>query len=122
MLRAKTKFMPFVKVGSLGELAPGSVMEAMVHGEPYAVCNLGGELRAFEGTCPHAGGPLGEGAIDGENLVCPWHDWAYNCRTGVNTYDETVRLASFPVKVEGDDILIDVPLARAEEEKPAGAA
>lgn len=101
--------MPFVKVGSLRELAPGTVMEAVAGGEPYAICNIAGELRAFEGTCPHAGGPLGEGVIDGENLVCPWHAWEYNCRTGVNTYDETVRLASFPLKVEGDDILIELP-------------
>src|SRR5215469_70549 len=101
--------MPFVKVGSLRELAPGTVREAQADGNPYAICNIGGELRAFEGTCPHAGGPLGEGTIDGENLVCPWHAWEYNGRTGVNTFDDTVCLASFPVKVEGDDILIDVP-------------
>lgn len=101
--------MAFVKVGSAGELAPGSVIEAVVGGEAYAICNLAGELHAFEGTCPHAGGPLGEGTIDGENLVCPWHAWEYNCRTGVNTYDDSVRLASFPVKIEGDDILIDLP-------------
>ena len=101
--------MPFVKVGSVRKLAPESVMEAMVGSTAYAVCNFAGEIRAFDGTCPHAGGPLGEGSIDGCNLVCPWHSWEYDCRTGINTYDETVRLASFPVKVEGDDILIDVP-------------
>jgi nitrite reductase (NADH) small subunit len=101
--------MPFVKVGSAAELAPGNVMEAVVGGDAYAVCNVAGEFRAFEGTCPHAGGPLGEGSIDGDNLVCPWHAWEYDCRTGVNTYDESVRLASFPVKIEGDDVLIDVP-------------
>ena len=101
--------MPFVKVGSVGELAPGSVKEALAGGNPYAICNVDGELLAFEGTCPHAGGPLGEGTIDGNNLVCPWHAWEYNCSTGVNTFDDSVKLASFPVKVEGDDILIDVP-------------
>ena len=100
--------MAFVRVASLGELAPGTVMEAQFNGEPYAICNLAGEVRAFAGTCPHAGGPLGEGIIDGENLVCPWHAWEYNCRTGVNTYDDSVRLASFAVKVEGDDILVDL--------------
>lgn len=101
--------MPLVKVASVRELTPGAVVEAVADGTPYAVCNFNGELRAFEGTCPHAGGPLGEGMIDGQNLVCPWHAWEYDCITGVNTYDPSVKLASFPVKIDGDDILIDVP-------------
>ena len=100
--------MPFVKVGSLAALPPGTVMEAEVSGNTYAVCNFSGELRAYDGICPHAGGPLGQGAIDGDHLVCPWHAWEYDCLTGVNDYDENVKLTPFPVKVEGDDILIDV--------------
>jgi nitrite reductase (NADH) small subunit len=101
--------MAFVKVGSVAALPANEVMEAEVNGELYAVCNFAGELRAFEGVCPHAGGPLGQGTIEGEFLVCPWHAWQYDCRTGVNDYDDSTRLASFPVKTEGDDILIDVP-------------
>ena len=101
--------MAFVKVGSLSALPPGAVMEAAVGEDTYAVCNIGGELRAFEGICPHAGGPLGQGAIQGNNLVCPWHAWEYDCLTGVNDYDENVKLAAFPVTVQGDDILIEVP-------------
>jgi nitrite reductase (NADH) small subunit len=101
--------MAFVKVGSLQALPPGSVMEAEVGEGTYAICNVGGELSALEGICPHAGGPLGQGNVDGDRLICPWHAWEYDCRTGVNDYDENVKLAKFPVKVEGDDILIDVP-------------
>jgi nitrite reductase/ring-hydroxylating ferredoxin subunit len=101
--------MAFVKVGSLAALPPGSVMQAEVGDNTYAVCNYGGELRAFDGVCPHAGGPLGEGSIEGDKLVCPWHGWAYYCNTGVNDYDENVVLVQFPVKVEGDAILVDLP-------------
>jgi nitrite reductase/ring-hydroxylating ferredoxin subunit len=101
--------MAFVKVGSLAALPPGSVMEAEVGEGTYAICNVGGELSALDGICPHAGGPLGQGNVDGDKVVCPWHEWAYSCRTGVNDYDENVKLAMFPVKVDGDDILIDVP-------------
>lgn len=101
--------MAFVKVGSLAELPPGSVMEAAVGDNTYAICNVGGELHAYDGVCPHAGGPLGEGILDGDRLICPWHAWEYDCRTGVNDYDENVKLAKFPVKSEGDDVLIDVP-------------
>jgi nitrite reductase (NADH) small subunit len=101
--------MAFVKVGSLAELPPGSVMEAEVGEKTYAICNLGGELHALDGICPHSGGPLGQGNLDGDRLICPWHAWEYDCRTGLNDYDETIKLAMFPVKTEGDDVLIDVP-------------
>jgi nitrite reductase (NADH) small subunit len=101
--------MPFTKALDAAELPPDSVAEAHINGNAYAICNLGGELRAFDGVCPHAGGPLGEGNLVDGNLVCPWHAWEYDCRTGVNTFDDSCVLTSFPVKIEGGDILIDVP-------------
>jgi len=98
--------MAFVKVGSLSVLPPGSVMEVHVGDGTYAVCNAGGEIHALDGICPHAGGPLGQGALHGTTLVCPWHAWEFDCRTQV---DDGLQPAQFPVKVVGDDILIDVP-------------
>lgn len=101
--------MPFVKAGSLAALPPGKVMEAFVGDERYAICNAGGELHALTGACPHRGGPLGQGALHDHQLVCPWHAWSYDCRSGENDFDPTVRLAKFAVRAEGDDILIEVP-------------
>jgi nitrite reductase (NADH) small subunit len=101
--------MPFVKVASLDALPPGSLMEARVGENSYAVCNVEGEVYALDGICAHAGGPLGQGALHGETLVCPWHAWEYNCRTGSCDYDESLKLEKFPVKIENGDILIDVP-------------
>jgi nitrite reductase (NADH) small subunit len=99
--------MAFVKVGSLAELPPGSVMEVTLGEESYAICNAGGELHALQGICPHAGGPIGQGNLQDHLVVCPWHEWAYDCRTGENDYDPTVKLDRFLVKIEGDDILLD---------------
>src|SRR5579872_4242957 len=101
--------MALVKVATVSDLPPGSVMEALVGENSYAVCNVGGQLHALDGICPHAGGPLGEGALHGNTLVCPWHAWEYDCRTGVNDFDEDVKVATFPVKTQGDDILIELP-------------
>jgi len=103
--------MAFVRIGSLAKFPPGSLMQAEVGEDTYAICNAGGEIHALEGICPHAGGPLGQGALHGTTLVCPWHAWEYDCLTGESDVDETIRLAKFPVKVEGDDIFIDVPRA-----------
>jgi len=100
--------MSFVKVGSLAALPPGSAMEVRVGEETYAVCNANGQIHAVEGICLHAGGPLGQGALHGTALVCPWHAWEYDCVTGRNDMDERLCLAKFPVKLDGDDILIDI--------------
>jgi nitrite reductase (NADH) small subunit len=101
--------MAFVKVGLAAMLPPGTVMEAEVGANTYAICNAGGVLHALDGICPHSGGPLGAGALHGNTLVCPWHAWEYDCRTGVNDFDADVAVATFPVKIEGGEILIDVP-------------
>lgn len=82
-------------------------METEVAGKIFAICNVDGELHAMEGTCPHRGGPLGHGALHGHTLVCPWHGWEYDCRTGQNLMDESVGVDTVAVKLEGDDILID---------------
>jgi nitrite reductase (NADH) small subunit len=99
--------MAFVKVGSLSSLPLGSVTEVTLGKNSYAICNVNGELHALEGICPHAGGPIGEGNVQDNLVVCPWHEWSYDCRTGENDFDPSVKLAVFPVKAEGDDLLID---------------
>jgi nitrite reductase/ring-hydroxylating ferredoxin subunit len=104
--------MAFVKIGSLSQLPPGSVMEVTLGDDSYAVCNCGGEVHALSGICLHAGGPIGQGTLQENLLVCPWHEWAYDCRTGENDYDPAVKLDVFAVKIEGDDILLD-PESRA---------
>ena len=40
-------------------------------------------------------------------VICPWHEWSYDCRTGENDFDPDIKLDRFSVKAEGDDILID---------------
>ena len=100
--------MPFTRVGSLGTLPEGEILEAEVAGKPYAVCNVDGELHAVVGVCPHRGGPLGQGALHGSTLVCPWHGWEFDCRTGENVVGGA-GATKVGLKVDGDDILIDVP-------------
>jgi len=101
--------MAFRKVASLALLPPGSLTQVDVGAETLALCNAGGTIHALDGICPHAGGPIGHGALHGTTLVCPWHAWEYDCITGENDRNPNIRLAKFPVRVEGDDILVDVP-------------
>ena len=101
--------MAWVPVATLSQLTAGSVIEASRGDEFYAICNVGGQIHALSGICPHRGGPLGQGAINGRSLTCPWHAWEFDCRTGAHDYNPSVRIATFPVRIEGDSILIDIP-------------
>jgi nitrite reductase/ring-hydroxylating ferredoxin subunit len=99
--------MPFVKAASVAALPAGSMVEKVIGEDLYVVCNVEGTLHAMDGRCPHAGGPLGQGALHGPIVTCPWHSWEFDCRTGETDFNPRFNLQTFPVRVEGDDILID---------------
>jgi nitrite reductase (NADH) small subunit len=87
---------------------PGGVAEMEVEGVAVCIANHGGELSALDNWCPHRRGPLGQGWLEGEAVVCPWHSWAFNLKTGAAEPPEQAKVDVFPLKVEGDEILIDI--------------
>jgi len=91
------------------ELPADSMLEVTVGEACYALCNVEGEVHAIAGLCLHRGGPLAQGALHGTKVVCPWHAWEWDCRTGINDYDSEKKVATYEVKVDGDDILVDIP-------------
>jgi nitrite reductase/ring-hydroxylating ferredoxin subunit len=100
--------MPFTRVASLSDLRDGWVLEARAGGSSYAILQIDGEIRAFDGSCPCTGGPLGCGAVREGLLVCPWHGWRFDVATGVMAYNAAIQIARFPVKIESGEIFIDV--------------
>ncbi len=98
----------FVKVASLSELEPGSAKAVEVAGRLIALFNVGGTIYALDNICLHQGGPLGEGILDGEVIMCPWHMWEYNVRTGEKVGVPEMKVESFPVRVEGNDIQVAI--------------
>jgi len=98
----------FVKVANLNELSPGSAKVVEVAGKTLALFNVGGTIYATDNTCLQQGGPLGEGELTSEVVVCPWHQWEYNVRTGANVGNAFLKLATYPVQVEGGDIKVGV--------------
>ena len=101
--------MPFIKVARLSEVPPDSVIEVSVGETLYAICNVRGEISALSGVCLHQGGPLGQGNVADGRVVCPWHAWEYDCRTGENAFDPEQRVPTYAVQVQGGDILLQVP-------------
>ena len=103
------KNMGFVRVGSVSALPVDTVTEITVGENCFALCNVEGTIRAVSGICLHQGGPLAQGNLADGRLVCPWHAWEWDVRTGENCGDPSERLATYEVKIEGDDILLQVP-------------
>src|SRR5690349_4369608 len=79
----RERVMPgFVKMATLEELPPGGSKEVEHDGRIYALFNVAGRISAIDGICPHQGGPLAEGALEGADVTCPWHGWQFDVKTG----------------------------------------
>ncbi len=98
----------FVKVARISDLGPGTAKTVDVNGKAVALFNVGGTIYALDNTCLHRGGPLGDGMLEGDVVTCPWHGWQYKVRTGENMMNGTIKVAAYPVQVEGNDIKVAV--------------
>lgn len=72
-----------------------------------AVFRSEGNLYAIEGKCPHKGASLGNGAIDGCAVTCPWHDWKFDLKTGEGLTNSSSAVAPIGVQVTDGSIEID---------------
>ena len=88
--------------------AEGEVVEAEAEGQSICLARHNGELSALDNWCPHRRGPLGQGWIEGGSVLCPWHAWAFNLHTGVVDSPEQGSVQVFPLRLEGDEVLIDL--------------
>lgn len=100
----------YVTVAHVDEIPPGTCRTVEVEGIYLALCNVNGIFRAVDNTCPHTGGPLGEGMLDGEVLQCPWHGWRFNVRTGERPENPEICVARAKVRVQGANVQIKIPL------------
>ncbi len=99
----------WVRICSAAEApAEGAVMEADAQGVAICLARVGGKLSALDNLCPHRQGPLGQGWIEGNAVVCPWHSWTFDVTSGQAEVPVSERVAVFPVRVEGDDVLVEL--------------
>ena len=88
--------------------AEGQVIEAEADGTSICLARHNGELAALDNLCPHRQGPLGQGWLEAGAVICPWHSWAFNLQTGVADPPERAQVKVFPVRIEADDVLVDL--------------
>ncbi|HEY6254647.1 MAG TPA: Rieske 2Fe-2S domain-containing protein, partial [Xanthobacteraceae bacterium] len=107
----------WVDIGSADELARTPLQTGMARAIPIAISLKDGAFGVVSNACNHVGGPLGEGRLDGDYIICPWHGWKFHRRTGVGEPGfEEDRVPAFPVKLEGGRVLVNVaaPSRRAK--------
>jgi multimeric flavodoxin WrbA/nitrite reductase/ring-hydroxylating ferredoxin subunit len=99
----------WVDVGAMEDLAAAPLRRFTAMNQELAISLKDGKLGAVSNTCNHVGGPLGDGRLDGEFIVCPWHHWKFDRCTGVGEPGfEQDRIPAYPVWVENGRILVNL--------------
>ncbi len=97
------------RCGRADKLQPGASKVVQINESMVAIFNLNGEYFAIDNTCPHQGGPLGEGYLEESGVVtCPWHAWNFDIRTGVSPVDPDVKVRCYPVHIEEGEIILEM--------------
>jgi nitrite reductase (NADH) small subunit len=97
-----------VMVATTDEVEEGSGKIVEVGDKSIALFRVGDEFHAIENTCPHRGGSLGDGFVDGEKITCPLHGWQFKITSGEGVSPSEAKINSFPVEVRGEEIFIEV--------------
>ena len=101
--------MPRILVGKATDVPAGEGRVVEAGGRTLAVFNVAGRYYALDNECPHRGGPLGEGDLEGTLISCPWHGWRWDVTTGANANNPAVRVPCVPVTLEDGEIFVDLP-------------
>lgn len=96
----------FVRVADAAAVLPGKTCPVMVGRYEVALFNVGGTIYALENSCPHQGGPLADGFLEGTLITCPWHAWCFDVRSGKMTLGDFAVVPRFEVRVENGSIFV----------------
>lgn len=102
----------FVPAATLDELWEGDILDVEVEGEAVLLAHLlGGEIKAFQGMCPHQEILLADGDWNPDRnvLQCPGHRWEFDMTSGKGINPAGCQLYEFAVQVEGDEVRVGVP-------------
>lgn len=98
----------YQRVASVADFADGEIRKVIVDGKSVAIFPLEDGFVATTAICPHAGGPIDEGDVEGKVVTCPWHGLSYDLNSGDCVDDPEFKLKCYAVRVDGDDIFVAV--------------
>jgi nitrite reductase (NADH) small subunit len=113
----------WVRVTTRDSVPPREGRRVTLAGRELALFNLGDRFLVVENRCPHQGGPLADGIVTGCAVVCPLHTWKINLETGAveRPIGTPTCVRTFPTRVDGDVVLVELP-SRAVDGQSEGAA
>ena len=89
------------------ELPPvNEAREVTAEDRVFCVANIAGAISVMDNVCIHRGGPLGQGLVEGGKIVCPWHGWAFDPKTGAAAHNPQARTRVYPSRLVGDELLV----------------
>lgn len=97
----------WMEVGKLAEIPQQGARRIKADGEAIAIFRTADdEVFAINDQCPHAGGPLSQGIVHGDCVTCPLHNWVISLRDGHAQGADTGRTRSYPVRVDGQKVML----------------
>jgi nitrite reductase/ring-hydroxylating ferredoxin subunit/multimeric flavodoxin WrbA len=109
----------WVDVGAADDLSKRGLQAVTAGRHALAVSYKDGQFGVVSNICNHAGGPLGEGRLDGDYITCPWHQWKFHRCTGLGEPGfEEDRVPSYPLKTENGRVLVDLAHPTRRHAKP----
>ena len=99
----------FIEVAAVADVPIGRVKKFLVGGRVIALSHTADGFFATDNTCPHRGGPLDEGDLMGNEIVCPWHLWSFDLASGVCVGIPEIAIATHETRVEGDRVMVRLP-------------
>jgi len=103
--------MPFVKIATVAEVPVGTAKQVALGKRKLALFNVGGVFYAIDDACPHKGAPLSQGEVQGLEVICPYHDAAFDLTTGAHLCPPAKSgVRTYKVQVVGDEIQVEIAL------------
>lgn len=98
-----SEFIPLIKVDGFPEEGHAEVVAA---GRIFAVYRVDGHFHVLDGICPHAGGPLGKGALNNNIVTCPWHGWQFDVTSGRHCLNDRICQTHYETMIEDGELRV----------------
>jgi 3-phenylpropionate/trans-cinnamate dioxygenase ferredoxin component len=109
-LAVDEKEVKYVEVASVDDLPSGERLFVEIENSPLVIFNIAGKLYAIGDVCSHDNGPLGDGMLEGDHIVCPRHGAEFDIRTGkAMMLPAVVDIPAYPVRIANNKIEVGIP-------------
>src|SRR3954469_19271480 len=114
MLLSAPRMEEYLDVAGVGDLPIGHMKRFNVGDRAIALYHTTRGFFASDNVCPHRGGPLAEGDLIGDEIICPWHLWGFDVASGLCTGNATVSVLTHEVRLDADRIMVRLSPPRPE--------